>query len=333
MKILKIPILTFVLLLLILSQTACRGEAEPVSKTSYYLDTICQVDIYDMEEDEANRLIDGAFAICSDCEALLSKTKENSDIYELNKKGYVRGDDMTVELIEKGKHYGDVSGGMFDISIGRLTELWDFHAEEPKLPDGEAVKDAVKHVDYHKIKVDDSSGITLTDKEMKVDLGGLAKGYICDRMVGYLEKHGVKSAIVNLGGNISAIGKKGDRPFKVGIEKPFSDRGEMIGYIESDDNTFVTSGTYERCFKIDGKLYHHILDKKTGYPVDTDLESVTVISKNGRSADCDALSTICLMLGSSKAKALIENTEGMEAVFVDKDGKIYATAGSGFVKD
>ncbi len=246
----KTKVKIFIVLLLsalIVSQTACGREETPVSRTSYYLDTVCQIDIYDMDEEEAGKIISGAFSLCGRCEKLLSKTVEGSDVDRLNREGEAEVDDMTAEVIEKGIYYGDLSGGRFDISVGGLTALWDFHDEEGRVPEQRRIDAALPHVDYRNIRMEGNK-VIMGDRQSSLDLGGIAKGYICDRVTEYLEDRGVDSAIVNLGGNISVIGAKGKKPFKVGIEKPFSGRSEIIGYVESDDNTFVTSGIYERYF-------------------------------------------------------------------------------------
>ena len=175
--------------------------------------------------------------------------------------------------------------------------------------------------------------MTLLDPETEIDLGGIAKGYICDRVCNYLREEGVESGVVNLGGNIAVIGSKNGRePFRVGIERPYSDRSEIVGYIEGEDVTLVTSGIYERCFEKDGRTYHHILDTGTGYPVESGVESVTIIAKAGLSVDCDALSTMCLALGVEEGMSIVDSIDGVEAVFIDSDDNISATEGAGFIK-
>ena len=334
MKKIKKLLLTVILLsALIISQTGCGSEG-PVSKTSYYLDTICQIDIYSMEEEEAGRIIQGAFSLCSDYEKLLSKTVEESDIWKINHSGGapVTVSPETAEVIEKGIYYGDISGGRFDITIGKVSDLWDFHSENPEVPSKEKLSEAVSHVDYTKIKVEGTE-VTLLDPETEIDLGGIAKGYICDRVCDYLREEGVESGVVNLGGNIAVIGSKNGRePFRVGIERPYSDRSEIVGYIEGEDVTLVTSGIYERCFEKDGRTYHHILDTGTGYPVESGVESVTIIAKAGMSVDCDALSTMCLALGVEEVMSIVDSIDGVEAVFIDSDDNISATEGAGFIK-
>jgi thiamine biosynthesis lipoprotein len=137
--------------------------------------------------------------------------------------------------------------------------------------------------------------------------------------------------VINLGGNVICIGGKTDEDdFVIGVETPFSDRTEIIGKINARDKTLVTSGVYERRIEVDGKTYHHILDTATGWPVDTDLDAVTLIAEKGRSGDIDAMSTICLIKGADEGMKFIEDQDGVEGVFVLSDGSVRTTAGAGF---
>lgn len=328
---------------------ACGAGAAgpgPVSKDGYYLDTICSVSVYrmtdedgsvkdagDMEE-RALAAIDGSFELCKDLESKLSRTREDSDISRINNaKGEpVEVSEETAGLIQKGLEYSRISDGDFDISVGGVTKLWDFHAAEgeAKIPDEDVLAEAVKHISYKNIVID-GCRVKLADPETELDLGGIAKGFIGDCMTDYLESKGVVSAVINLGGNVICIGgKDDDSGFIIGVEAPFSDRSEIIGRIEATDKTLVTSGVYERRIEVNGKTYHHILDTGTGWPADTDLDAVTLIADKGRSGDIDALSTICLIKGADEGKKLIENTDGVEAVFVLSDGGIRQTSGAGF---
>ena len=170
---------------------------------------------------------------------------------------------------------------------------------------------------------------------MELDLGGIAKGYIADRVTAFLEEKGVQSAIIDLGGNIVALGGKarsmldteaGETDFRIGIKDPQSESGALLGTLPASNLTVVTSGTYERYFIADGKKYHHILDSETGYPTDTDVLSATIIAAKGRSVDCDGLSTTCLALGIENALALVNSIEGVEAILVDTNGKVHQTS-------
>lgn len=329
---------------------ACGGpSSEPVSQDGYYLDTICSVSVYRMTDaagnvkpasgmkDEANDAIDDAFAVCENMESLFSRTRADSDISRINEaKGeWTEVSEETIEVIRKGMEYSRMSDGAFDITVGGLTEQWDFHAAEgeAKLPDDKVLAEAVKHVNYRNIAIE-GSRVRLTDPDTKLELGGIAKGCIGDRMTEVLEQRGVVSATINLGGNVICIGGRTDGDdFVIGVEAPFSDRTEIIGKIDARDKTLVTSGVYERKLEVDGKTYHHILDTKTGWPVKTDLDAVTLIADKGRSGDIDALSTTCLIMGSDEGMKFIEGIDGVEAVFVLSDGSILTTDGTGFEED
>ena len=168
--------------------------------------------------------------------------------------------------------------------------------------------------------------ISLSDPKGEIDLGGIAKGYIADKLAEFLKKKGVNSAVIDLGGNISVVGKKPDgNEFRIGVRDPFSTDGGIIGVVEANDKSLVTSGTYERSFTKDGKVYHHILDVKTGYPVETGLDSVTIIGAGNDGIDCDSLATTCLILGEEEGRKLIESIDGYEAIFVQHDGTITTT--------
>ena len=337
--------------LMIITQTGCAGKSEgsseaavPVSKDSFYFDTICSIAVFDMDDmsdENARNAIDAAFAACAEYEGLLSRTKEGSDIRRINEaKGeIVDCDPRTAQLLTMSLPYCAESEGKFDVTIGRISTLWDFHAEKPAVPSAELIESGLASINYKNVEIGEETAekkvpVRLADPEAMLDLGAVAKGYIADRICEVLREEGVTSAIVSLGGNISCVGAKpsgdgGSVPFSIGVETPFSDRTEILGTIPCDNGTVVTSGIYERCFEENGKLYHHILDANTGYPCETDVIGVTIVSGEGKSMDCDALATVCLLLGSEKGKALVERTEGVEALFVTEEG-ISMTSGMAF---
>ncbi len=325
-------------LLVIITQTGCNSntDVEPVSKDNYFLDTTCSVSVYEisggLDEDEANAAIDKAYDRCRELDKLLTNKKDTSDVGKINSAGgeWVTVGDDAITVIQAGIHYGDLSDGQFDITIGRVTDLWDFHSDDPKLPDEDDLAEAVKHVDYHNIEISGNQ-VRLLDPEAKIDLGGIAKGYVADEMRKVLQDEGVTSAVINLGGNIVTIGTKPDgSDFTIGIEKPFTDRQEIIGKTHIGEGTVVTSGIYERQFEIDGKIYHHILSPETGYPVTTDLEAVTLVTTDNSSMDSDAMSTICLMKGTKAAKKFIAQQDGIEAAFYGSDDSVSTTEGMDF---
>ncbi len=301
--------LTLVLLML------CGCASQENKDTRFLLDTVVS-----LTADCDSETLDGAFALCEDYEKLLSRTKKGSDIYNLNTStGFVEVDEHTVKIIEKAIYYGNLSGGKFDITIYPVSSLWDFNNEI--IPSRDEIAAALKNIDYQSIETDENH-VNLNGK--KIDLGGIAKGYIADRLREYFKEQEVSEGIIDLGGNIVVFG---ERDYTVGIKKPFTEN-EIAATLKLRNKTVVTSGTYERYIPADIKLYHHILDPKTGYACDSDLTSATIITNS--SMDADALSTISILLGLEEAKKLIEKTPDTEAVFIDQNGKLHYTSGLSF---
>ncbi|MEY8338109.1 FAD:protein FMN transferase [Lachnospiraceae bacterium 62-35] len=314
--------------MLLLFVGGCKGrKMEPVSRSNFLLNTVVTVTLYDSEDTE---LLDGCMKLCEDYEKMFSKTIETSDIYRLNHREpgtrKMEVSPETAELIQKGLSYSRLSDGAFDITIEPLTALWDFTAEEPQLPDKEAIKKACKQVDYKKIRVEDNYVFFLSD-DAAIDLGAIAKGYIADRMKEYLEEKQVKSAIINLGGNVLCLGKRPDgEPFKVGIQKPFQEHNVAAEVMTVEDSSMVVSGVYERHFVIDGVNYHHILNPETGLPYQNGLDAVAIFSK--QSVDGDGLSTSCFSMGLERGMELIDSLEGVYGVFLTDDGKLHYSRGA-----
>lgn len=318
---------------MIITQPACSlKRPDPVSLDGFFFDTVCNIAVYDMEDmsrDSALSVINDAFLECGRYESLFSRTLPGTDVYNINHGNgqYVECGGDTVELINKGLYYSELTDGKFDITIGKAADLWDFHEEDaPALPDKGELSGAVSHVDYKSVEVSGNK-VRLTDPEAEIDLGGIAKGYVADRLCEFLSENKVTSALISLGGNISSVGDKNGSPFKVGIREPFSDDNAVRAVTPSENSTVVSSGIYERYFRIGDTVYHHILDPDTGMPADTDIYGITVTSSNSRSADCDALSTACLIFGREKALELIESLEGFEAYIIDSSDTEYMTSG------
>ena len=306
------------------------GCEKPLSKkdltyTDTLFDTVISVQILDPVDES---VIKGCEKLCKDYDAKFSKSNEESDISRINsaKGKFVEVSEDTVTLLEKGIYYSELSYGIFDITIGSVSDLWDFHAEQPSVPSKKKVRSAKKHVSYHNIMIQDNR-VKLTDPKTKLDVGAIAKGYIADQLKTYLLSSGVENAIISLGGNILLVGAKPDgSPFNVGIQKPFGAVSEVLTTLEKSDSSVVSSGCYERYFITnsdedkndkDRTIYHHIFDTATGYPVQNDLLGVTILSDSSMKGD--ALSTYCYILGLEKGLDYIRSLEDVEAVFVTKD--------------
>lgn len=267
------------------------------------------------------------------CESIVKqieqkKTKENTVKYSIRQDGSITFEISALleRIVKKGLEYSKKSDGRFDIAIEPVSSLWDFTVKKPTVPDEQKIEKALAYVDYQKIALDDQK-LTFQMPGMGIDLGGIAKGFIADELKAYLEKKGVKSAVIDLGGNVLCIGKKDPKtPFHIGIQQPFADRNETIAAVSVDGLSIVSSGIYERYFKTkDGTLYHHILNPKTGYSYDNDLMAVTILSK--KSVDGDGLSTSCFAMGKKEGLTFINNIDGVEAVFITKDEKMHYSKG------
>ncbi|WP_373598768.1 FAD:protein FMN transferase [Paraclostridium bifermentans] len=297
----------------------------------YYLGTVNEVTIYTKSsEAKANEILSHCEDIVKDIDNKMNPSTISSDIYKINQnagKEPVKVSKDTFNVIKASLHYSEVSNDSFDATIGALVQLWNIGNEKAKVPTQEEVNALLPSVDYKNIILDEkNSTVMLKNPETKIDLGGIAKGYAADKVVQYLEDQKIEGAIVNLGGNIYTLGTKdGKTKFNIGIQDPTKPRGNAIGSITTTNNSVVTSGIYERYIEKDGKIYHHILSPKTGYPVENNLSSVTIISDN--SMNCDALSTTAFSLGLEKGLKLIEKTPNTEAIFITKDKQIYTTPG------
>lgn len=312
---------------LLLAGGCARAATEkPLSRQGFMLNTAVSIALYDLR-DEA--ILDGAFALCEEYEQLLSRTIETSDVYRINaaQGEPVRVSAPTLEALQAALDYAELSGGAFDPTIEPLTTLWDIMSDSPRVPEGDDIAAALSRVDWTQVRIE-GDAVSLAPG-MGLDLGGIAKGYIADRLREYLRAQGVGSALINLGGNVLTLGGKPDgSEFVVGIQKPFGERqSDLIGAYRIKDMSVVTSGVYERYFEQDGVLYHHILDTETGYPVDNDVFSVTIISPG--STEGDALSTICFALGVDSGLELIESLDGIEAVYCLSDGSLVFSSGAG----
>lgn len=317
----KIFLLFFLslILLCIPNLTGCSSTTAPYSQTGFYFNTVVTVTLYDRSQ---KPLLAQCFQLAQDYENRLSKTVSGSDIDRINHSNgtAVTVSADTVRLLNKALYYAELSNGGVDPTIGAVSSLWDFQAAVPDLPDAAALDAALAHVDYRVVMVDpEARTVTLTDPQAQIDLGFIAKGYIADRLKEFLIGQGVNHALINLGGNVLVIGSKPDgSPYQIGIQQPFAVTGTPALTIDLIDRSAVSSGNYERYFIKDKIIYHHILNTQTGYPIDNELNAVTILSAD--SVDGDALSTLVYALGLEKGTALIESLPDISAIFITKDG-------------
>ena len=320
----------FITTAFILSGCTSFGDNTHYSKSGLYFDTIVSVDIYGCSKDTADSVLSNCTDICTRYENLFNKNIPSSDIARINSGSgtCVSVDHDTAILLSDSLKYCSLSDGAFDITVNPVSDLWDFHEGSEKIPDDDSLEKACSLVDYSKISVDtDNDTVTLENAGASIDVGAAAKGYIADKIAEYLKTEPITGAIINMGGDMRLIGtKSADELFTIGINDPFS-KGVPTLALYLSDISVATSGTYERSFTAGGKRYHHILSTKTGKSVDTDIESVTVITD--RALDSDCLCTVCIIYGYDKASALIESIPDTEAVFILSDKAVRYTSGAG----
>ncbi len=236
-------------------------------------------------------------------ENLLSKYKQNSDIWRLNKFGEARVSEETIYIIKKAKNFYKETEGAFDITVGPLLELWGFKDKKYKLPEQGDIKNTLGLIGSDKIILDEGGQyVQLQDNRMQLDLGGLAKGYALDCAVKKLKQAGIGDALLNAGGDIYCLGNKFSQPWRVAIRDPRTER--FIKDLELKDKAVATSGDYEQYFFVKDERYSHILNPKTGFPSESGVISVTVVAGDCLSAD--ALATSIFILGKSKGEKLVK---------------------------
>ncbi|NLJ91403.1 MAG: FAD:protein FMN transferase [Clostridiales bacterium] len=319
-------------LILQIMLTACTQESsEPITKSAFALDTIINITVYD---NKSEKVLEEAIELIKKYENIYSRTIETSELHKLNNRSLpsVSGKPNTFEIsdelrsiIEYGLEYSNISDGAFDITVEPVTSLWDFKSENPKLPDESLIKEAINKVGYEGVILEGNT-ISFKNEDIRIELGAIAKGYIADMVKEHLESKGVESGIINLGGNVLTLGEKNNKePFKIGIQKPFASRNEIVASMDIVDKSVVTSGIYERYFVVDNKTYHHILNPDTGFPFDNELISVTIISP--KSVDGDGLSTTCFALGLDQGMDLVNSLDNIHAIFITKDYDFYYSEG------
>ena len=315
-------ILCIIMILGLCSCSCSVNSNEPITKNDFALDTVITITLYGADSE---KYIDECFNIAKKYDEMLSNTKDSSDISKINHSNgeFTEVNPDTIELIQQGIYYGELSNGTFDISIGKLTTLWDIkNRTVPPTP--EEIQNAMGF-NFRNIEINENKVRLKTDKE-QLDLGGIAKGFIADKIKDYLNANGITKGVINLGGNVLCLDKKdGKTDYNIGIQKPFDESGTPLCALSVSNKSIVTSGDYQRYFEYNGVKYHHIIDVSTGYPVNNELDSVTII--NTSSIAGDALSSIAFIYGLDKGIELIESIPDTEAIFVTKNGDIKKTSG------
>lgn len=318
--------LSILALLMILLLSSCRDTlSSPHSETHFALGTTCTLTVYRKSDISA---LETAFQAIDNVERLMSVNLEDSEIAALNRAAGQQAVSLSsdsMELLSSARRYAELSRGAFDPTVGPLASLWGIGTEEARIPENEEIGDALELVDYQDLKLyPDVSKAYLKREGMRADLGAIAKGFAADQVVAALEAAGVQYAMINLGGNVFAMGERmGNGPWRIGVQNPDKERGKYLAVAQVENEAVVTSGKYERFFIEEGQRYHHILSTLDGYPIENGIASVSIVDRNSTRAD--AFSTLLFALGLERGLDLAMETPFLKAVFVMEDGSIYTS--------
>ncbi len=327
----KLFVLLLIISIILIGFIFNKNKLVPVKEQKFVLGTLGGINVYSNTKRQGKKAISLAYERIEEIENLMSTSIKESDIYNINKNAGIKATKVkpsTMTVISKGLKYHDITKKTFNIGLGSLIELWGIGKDSPRVPATWEITEAKKHIHLNNLEISEKDNtVFVKDSEMSLDLGGIAKGYAVDEAVRILKENGIKSGIVNLGGDIFAFGTKNDStPWKVGISNPeIGEDGNAIIRILVTDKSVVTSGNYERFFIEDGVKYHHIIDFNTGMPADNGVVSVTVISDECMNADI--ISTAVFILGVEEGLQLIESQPNIEGLIITDSREIYVSSG------
>ena len=298
------------------------------SRSERLMGTTITVSICDPQADE---LLAHCFELLRSYEHRFSANDAMSELMEVNHQAGIAPVQVhpdLFELIALGTLHSQAKNSHLNIAIGPLVQTWRIGFSDARRPAPEEIEQALLKIDPQQIQLDQENyTVFLKRPGMKIDLGALAKGYSADLIATYLRGKGIKDALIDLGGNILTVGQHPvkQQPWRIGIQNPIEKRGNHLLVLSVKDKSVVTSGIYERHLEVDGQSFHHIFDSETGYPVETDLASITIISD--RSVDGEIWTT--RLFGDSPTSILntIESLPGIETLLVSQSGKIAYTSG------
>lgn len=324
-------ILVVSIVVLILAASILRkNQSAEIKYTRLLMGTIVEITLHGNDEQLLKLASDAGFAEIKRLEALMSHYKDDSDVARINKdagKEPVKVSQETIDVIETAKKASEMSSGAFDITMGALGKVWHFTKDdkgEPVPPAKYEIETLLPLIDYQQIIIDENSNtVKLGRNGMRINLGGIAKGYIVSKAVEKIKSKGIKKGIIHAGGDMFVFNESDDKPFKIGIRHP-REKDKIIGTIEISNGAVATSGDYERFFIKDGTRYHHIMNPKTGFPA-SKVQAVTIVAKDGTMAD--AISTAVFVMGLEDGMKLIEKLPGLAGLIVDADGNIHLSSG------
>lgn len=306
------------------AQSQQENESTQASRDIFAMDTYMNVTAYGVGANEAVRRAEEEI---ERLDSLLSTGDQNSEIYQINQNGGGILSEDTAYLVERSLDLYQSTNGAFDIAIYPVMKAWGFTDDNFRVPEEEELQELLTLTDVNDISYDSrTKEISFQKEGMQIDLGGIAKGYTSARIMDIYRECGIKSGLVNLGGNVQALGTKTDgSKWRVAVQNP-QDTDQYIGVLSIQDKAVITSGGYERYFEQDGKTYHHIIDPKTGYPAENGLISVSIVTADGTLAD--GLSTSVFIMGKETATEYWRaHSDEFDMILMTDDRKIYVTEG------
>lgn len=312
-----------IFIFILVFSAGCYEPVKEIKQSRIVMNTFCEITCYEKNVQQADKAIDAAFGEIERLEKLFSKFDENSEVSKINKNAGIQNVEAgheVLRLIQDSIYYSEISEGNFDITIGPLMEIWGFVRKTYTIPDKKLIQETLRHIGYKNIFISmQDSTIHFRDSLVKIDLGGIAKGFAVDRAKDVLVSKGIDSALINLAGNMYALGRPpGKNSWYIGIQDP-RDKNKIIKKVKLKNQAISTSGDYERFFEIDGKRYSHIINPITGEPA-RGIISVTVITDSAEEAD--ALSTAIFVMGEEKGMELAKSLKNLQVFMVKENGKV-----------
>jgi thiamine biosynthesis lipoprotein len=321
-------ILLAALLVQMVRSNRTEGGVRKITRTEFLMTTVVEGLVYTNNPKQGEEAITAAYDEIARLETVLDRNEADSDVAKINMaagESAVGVSDVTLEVIKLALETGRLTSGAFDITVAPVLDLWGFGTGNVEIPEEDKLQAALQRVDFKQVQLNsEESRVFLTEDMMKIDLGGIAKGFIVDRAVEVLRQAGVTSGSIDAGGDIRVIGEKpGGLPWRIGIRNP-RERRELVAVVEIKDGAVVTSGDYERFFMHEGERYHHIINPATGMPA-RGVISVTIVANDAFTAD--ALSTAVFVMGLEKGMALVESLPAVETIIITDDEKLHISTG------
>lgn len=309
--------------------TACKPEQKSYSRTVLLLGTVCTIQLFsDITAEKAESVLQRCVQRITALDQQLSANSEQSLIAEINTCAGISAVPVPTDiypLFERSAFFAQATHGAFNPVIGSVVKLWNIGFDTAQVPPAEAIHKALQLTDYTQVALTEGM-VFLKKKGMKFDLGAIAKGFVADEVAAIIQAEDITSALIDIGGTITAVGTKHtQQPWTIGIRDPRQQQGNAVMAIQAADKSISTSGVYERFFIQDGTRYHHIIDPKTGKPVESRLLSVSIITDFA--TDADALSTACFVLGYEASLQILKTFPHTEALFIFDDNTMQTTAG------